>query len=219
MRIASAIFLVGWACAGAAAGPDDTVRSARERWLASPHGQMLERLIPPYLLPSGLPDAGSAGARLTGKYCVQCHHLANPAMHHAEKWPAIVQRMRPRMEGRGNMGHLMRDLMADLQSPTPAEAQVLTRYLQKHAQARVNPDLLPEAGQSRAWSSFTAACAQCHTLPDPRRHTRAEWPAVVARMEKNMAWMNRVVGSKSDPREPQYRSDDIIAYLQRHARR
>jgi len=41
---------------------------------------------------------------------------------------------------------------------------------------------------------------------------------VVARMERNMAWMNRVAGSQRDPREPQYRTRDIVDYLQRHAR-
>jgi hypothetical protein len=43
------------------------------------------------------------------------------------------------------------------------------------------------------------ACRQCHVLPDPRRHTASEWPAVVARMEKNMEWMNRVVGNRDEP--------------------
>jgi hypothetical protein len=38
-------------------------------------------------------------------------------------------------------------------------------------------------------------------------------------MEKNMLWMNRVVGSKADPREPQLRVDEILDYLGRHARR
>jgi hypothetical protein len=33
-----------------------------------------------------------------------------------------------------------------------------------------------------------------------------------------MLWMNRVVGSKPDPDEPQLRVDEIIGYLQKHAR-
>ena len=140
-------------------------------------------------------------------------------MHHGEKWPAIVERMLPRMRGRGNLGPLMHGLMADMQAPTPAEVKNLVVYLQKHAQARIEADTLPEAGRSRAWTSYTQACGQCHTLPDPQRHSRGEWPAVVARMEKNMQWMNRVIGSKSDPREPQYRSEEIVGYLQKHARR
>jgi hypothetical protein len=55
-------------------------------------------------------------------------------------------------------------------------------------------------------------------LPDPRRHTAAEWPAVVARMEQNMTWMNRVVGNQPDPREPQLRVDEILWFLQKYAR-
>jgi len=41
------------------------------------------------------------------RYCVQCHNLPNPAMHHAGKWPGIVERMVLRMHGRGNLGTLM----------------------------------------------------------------------------------------------------------------
>ncbi|MBL8383454.1 MAG: hypothetical protein JNM90_10280 [Burkholderiales bacterium] len=215
----AATALAGAATAHAADSPDEAMRAARARWAASKHGPMLERLIPPYLEPSGLPEPRSAGARLTARYCVQCHNLASPAMHHAEKWPAIVQRMLPRMEGRGNMGGLMHDLMAGVSAPTVEETATLVAYLQKHAQKKVDPADLPEAGRTRAWESYTQACAQCHALPDPRRHTRAAWPAVVARMERNMQWMNRVVGSRHEPREPQYRADEIVAYLQRHARR
>jgi hypothetical protein len=38
-------------------------------------------------------------------------------------------------------------------------------------------------------------------------------------MERNMAWMNRVSGSQRNPQEPQYRTEEIVAYLQRHAQR
>ena len=218
MRLAACL-LVSMCATVVAADPDAPMRAARERWQQSPHGEMLTRIIPPYLEPSGLPDPASVGARLTARYCVQCHNLASPAMHHVGKWPAIVARMLPRIQGRGNLGPLMQGLMADMQVPRPVDVRSLVAYLQKHGQARIEPDALPEAGRSRAWTSYTQACAQCHTLPDPQRHTRGEWPAVVARMEKNMQWMNRVIGSKADPREPQYRSDEIVGYLQKHARR
>jgi hypothetical protein len=48
---------------------------------------------------------------------------------------------------------------------------------------------------------------------------RREWPAVVARMQRNMEWMNRVVGSKPVPGEPQLQIEAINAFLIRHARR
>jgi hypothetical protein len=56
-------------------------------------------------------------------------------------------------------------------------------------------------------------------LPDPKRHTAAEWRAVVARMERNMQWMNRVVGNQPMRGEPQLRIQDINRFLARHARR
>jgi hypothetical protein len=55
-------------------------------------------------------------------------------------------------------------------------------------------------------------------LPDPQRHTATEWPGVVARMQENMAWMNRVVGTKPIAGEPQLRVDEINAFLAKHAR-
>ncbi|MBL8377836.1 MAG: hypothetical protein JNM79_08210 [Burkholderiales bacterium] len=214
----------GWAAeppaskAEAQAAAGDPVAAARARWERSPHGEVLRRIIPPNLTPAQLPEPQSRGAHLTVAYCVQCHNLAPPAMHDADKWPSIVERMLPRMQGRGNRGELMQELMAGVRAPSAEETQVIIAYLRRHAQKRVEADALPEANASRAWASFTHACAQCHTLPDPRRHTRAAWPGVVARMERNMEWMNRVVGSKRDPREPQYDSAEIVAYLRRHAR-
>ena len=72
-------------------------------------------------------------------------------------------------------------------------------------------------------AQFRVACNQCHVLPDPQRHTAAEWRAVVARMQENMEWMNRVVGSKPAfdraAGEPQLRIEEINAFLEKHARR
>ncbi len=195
------------------------VTTSRSRWEHSPHGEMLKRILPPNVEPAGLPEPRSRGAQLTVQYCVQCHNLAPPAMHHAEKWPRIVARMLPRMQGKGNRGPLMKELMDGVSAPSEEETKVIVAYLQKHSQKPVDAMALPEANRTRVWQSYVNACNQCHTLPDPQRHTRAEWPRVVARMEQNMAWMNRVVGSNVDPREPQYRSDEIVAYLQRYARR
>jgi len=58
--------------------------------------------------------------------------------------------------------------------------------------------------------AFRLACNQCHVLPDPQRHTAREWRAVVARMQENMEWMNRVVGSRPVPGEPQLRVEEIV---------
>ena len=191
---------------------------AEKPWKDSPHGPMLERIIPPGFEPAVLPEPRSRGARLTQRYCVQCHNLANPAMHDAERWPSVVARMVPRMEGKGNMGKLMAEMMAGVEAPGEEDTLTITAYLRKHAQRPLDPRKIPEVNAPAA-ESFRLACGQCHVLPDPRRHTARQWPAVVARMQRNMDWMNRVVGSKSTPGEPQLKIEDINAFLIRHARR
>jgi cytochrome c2 len=200
---------------GAAA---DEITDARKRWAESPHGPMLERILPPTFAAQGLPEPGSEGARLTLRYCTQCHNLANPAMHHEAKWPAIVDRMVVRMEGRGNMGLLMADMMAGVKAPSLEEKRALTAYLQKHAQAPLDPARYPQAWRAEG-DAFRRACNQCHTLPDPQRYTAAQWRAVVARMQENMEWMNRVVGSRPVPGEPQLRVEEINAFLAKYARK
>jgi hypothetical protein len=202
----------------AAGSAEQAVEAARLRWQDSPHGPMLARILPPTFAVEQLPARGTRGAELVIEYCVQCHNLPNPAMHHAAKWPGIVERMVVRMEGKGNLGTLMKEMMAGVKAPTDEERAQLLAYLQRYAQRPLDPRKYPDIGSDAA-KSFRLACQQCHTLPDPQRYSAAEWPAVVARMEKNMLWMNRVVGSKPDPDEPQLRIDEIIGYLQKHAGR
>jgi cytochrome c2 len=195
----------------------DEAQDARRRWETSPHGPMLERILPPTFAAAQLPDPASPGARLARRYCVQCHNLPNPAMHHAQKWPAIVERMVLRMRGRGNLGAVMVDMMAGVSAPAPEEVRTLVEYLQGNAQAALDPKRYPEVNRP-AGEAFRVACSQCHVLPDPGRHTAQEWPRVVARMQENMAWMNRVVGSQPVPGEPQLRVEEINAFLRRNAR-
>jgi len=196
----------------------DEAAEARKRWESSPHGPMLERILPPTFRPAELPEPGSEGARLTLRYCMQCHNLANPAMHHAAKWPAIVDRMVVRMEGRGNMGALMSEMMAGVKAPLEDETRAIVSYLQKYAQTPLDAQRYPEVNR-RSGEAFRLACNQCHVLPDPKRHTADEWPKVVARMQENMEWMNRVVGSQPVPGEPQLRIEEINAFLRKYARR
>ena len=191
---------------------------AEKPWQDSPHGPMLERIIPPGFEPAMMPEPNSRGAQLTQRYCVQCHNLANPAMHDAVRWPAVVRRMVPRMEGKGNMGKLMAEMMAGVEAPSSADEQAIVAYHRKHAMQPLDAKRIPEVNAPGA-ESFRVACVQCHALPDPRMHTAKQWPAVVERMQKNMEWMNRVVGSKPLPGEPQLKIEDINAFLMRHARR
>ncbi|HUQ74394.1 MAG TPA: hypothetical protein VM183_06675 [Burkholderiales bacterium] len=200
----------------------DEAADARKRWAESPHGPMLERILPPTFAARQLPQPASPGAQLTVRYCVQCHNLPNPAMHHAAKWPAIVERMVMRMNGRGNLGALMSDMMAGVEAPTEGETRTLVAYLRRHAQAPLDAKRYPEVNGPEG-EAFRVACSQCHVLPDPQRHTPREWRAVVARMQENMEWMNRVVGTKPAldraAGEPQLRVEQINAFLARHARR
>ena len=192
--------------------------AARKRWAESPHGPFLERIIPPGFEARMLPEPQSEGARLNRRYCVQCHNLANPAMHVRRQWPAVIERMVVRMRGQGNMGKLMHEMMAGVEAPSADETKVLVDYMRKHAMRPIDPKKLPEVNGAAA-ESFRVACSQCHALPDPAMHTAKEWPRVVARMQTNMEWMNRVVGSKPIPGEPQLKIEDINAFLVRHARR
>jgi cytochrome c2 len=218
-RIAAFVFAAVLAAAPARAqDATQIVEQAKRRWAESPHGPMLERILPPTFEPGQLPQPKSRGARLLIQYCVQCHNLPNPAMHQAEKWPGIFERMVVRMKGKGNMGELMQEMMADVEAPSADEAEILLAYLRKQAQRPLDPGKYPAVDLPEG-QSFKLACQQCHVLPDPKRHTASEWPAVVARMERNMGWMNRVVGNRHPPDEPQLKIEEINAFLIKYARK
>ncbi|MEI6304258.1 MAG: hypothetical protein WCR74_22715 [Betaproteobacteria bacterium] len=202
----------------AAADAQQAVAEAKQRWAQSPHGPMLERILPPTFEVSRLPQPESRGAQLMVKYCVQCHNLPNPAMHHAAKWPVILDRMVVRMQGKGNMGTLMRDMMAGVAAPSEEETRLLAAYLGRNAQTPLDPKKYPDINRPQA-QAFRLACQQCHVLPDPQRYSARQWPAVIARMEKNMEWMNRVIGNRADPTEPQLRIEEITGFLVRHAKK
>lgn len=187
------------------------------RWRDTPHGAMLERVLPRSITPDALPDAGSPGAQAAARYCVQCHHLPNPAMHSAERWNTIVKRMVWRMGGGGNLGAAMKDLMAGVTAPDEGEEALLIAYFRQHAQRELDAD--DPRLRSTAGRMYALACTQCHALPDPQRHTAREWPAVVERMKRHMAWANTVTGHRDLRTTPELKTADIVALLQRHARR
>ena len=96
-----------------------------------------------------------------------------------------------------------------VRAPSAEELEILLAYLQEHAQKPLTadyPDLNSPAGHA-----FRGTCTQCHALPDPTQHTAAEWPAVVGRMQRNMAIMGKPVPNPATIRE-------IVGFLQRHAR-
>lgn len=178
---------------------------------------MLERILPPAIEPRELPEPASPGAQLAARYCVQCHYLPNPRMHSSARWKPVVERMVWRMQGKGNLGEVMKEMMADIRTPTVGEIAVLTDYLQKHAQKEIAPG--HPALKSSAGKMFSIACSQCHALPDPFQHTAREWPAVVERMKGHMLWANVVVGRPELRTIPELRTEQIVMLLQRYARR
>jgi cytochrome c5 len=213
-----AALAIAAAAAAATPGFGDTpeVAKAKYLWSQSPHGKMLERILPPSIDIAQLPEPRSEGARLAARYCVQCHYLPNPQMHAAAKWRLIVDRMVWRMRGHGNLGEVMKEMMAEVKAPTDAEVVSLARYLERHGQAELDPahpGLKSEAGQI-----YSIACSQCHALPDPRRHTALDWPQVVDRMKGHMAWTNTIVGARELRTIPELKTAEIVRFLQRYAK-
>ena len=190
---------------------------ARKLWARSPYGPMMMRILPPAIEPENLPSPSSPGAKLTARYCVQCHNLPNPQMHTRERWQSVVDRMIWRMRGNGNMGSVMKEMMANVQAPSDAEVATLKRYFEANAQTEIDP--AHPALRTPAGEMFSIACSQCHALPDPRRHTAREWPLVVERMKRHMAWANTVTGVSELRTNPELDTGEIVTLLQRYARR
>lgn len=146
------------------------------------------------VLPESLPDPTSPGARALVQYCTQCHALPSPQAHGSQDWPFIARQMWLFIdELRGELG---------MRSPSTAERSQLLAYLQ--ANALDVASALP-AGAGR--ETFEATCSRCHVLPDPRRHSPPDWPAVVMRMERNMERFR--LSGVSRPM-----AEQIVSYLQ-----
>lgn len=138
-------------------------------------------------------------------------------MHHPDKWPKIVDRMVVRMRGSGNRGALMKDMMGGAAAPDEEEVHMLIGYLRRNAQKPIDVARYPDL--DTRGRSFRDACDQCHVLPEPSSRPAREWRRVVLRMEDNMSWMNRIVGSAPQRGEPQLRRQDILGYLESKAGR
>jgi len=217
LPIAVALLVLVASCpSNAAQAEAPGVARAKYLWSMSPYGKLLERILPPSITPADLPEPESEGAHLTARYCIQCHYLPNPQMHTPDKWTVIVVRMVWRMRGKGNLGNLMKEMMDQVEAPSDAEVRTLARYLRKHGQREMDPN--DPALKSEAGQMFTIACTQCHALPDPKRHTAREWPLVVERMRRHMAWGNTVVGVDELRTTPVLDTSEIVRFLQDHAR-
>ncbi|HEV2751717.1 MAG TPA: hypothetical protein VGV12_14440 [Gemmatimonadales bacterium] len=152
-------------------------------------------LPPAGVTPGDLPEPTSVGAKLVAKYCAQCHSLPAPTAHSATDWPGVARRMWLRMEW-------LPDSLG-VQVPTNAERYEMLQYLIGNA-LKVSGTALPEG---RGRDAFAQICSRCHALPDPRVHSKADWPTVFARMERNMERM------KVAPPTAQ-QTEQILDYLQ-----
>ena len=73
----------------------------------------------------------------------------------------------------------------------------------------VNPDDLPDS-ESPGAKLVENYCTQCHSLPDPMRHSDSEWPGVVDRMESRIQGSGRRLFNEREKGE-------IIRYLSNHS--
>lgn len=157
-------------------------------------------LPPPGVTAADLPEPSSSGAQQVAKYCGQCHELPSPAMHSATDWPSIVRRMWLRME--------LLPPKLGVKVPTVAERFAILDYLTANALKVSGATLPPGAGRE----AFSQMCSRCHALPDPRTHSREDWPTVYSRMERNMERMKV-------PPPTREQTSDILLYLQTVASR
>ncbi|HUL01825.1 MAG TPA: hypothetical protein VLV16_01195 [Gemmatimonadales bacterium] len=178
-------------------------QAASQAPVAAPALSRTDRLIlaaatvglpPEGVQPVDLPDPSNRGGHLTANYCAQCHALPAPTTHSATDWPSVARRMWLRMEW------LPESL--GVRVPTEAERYEILKYLTVNA-LKVSGSVLP-AGKGR--ESFALVCSRCHALPDPRVHSKEDWPTVYARMERNMERM------KVKPPTAQ-QAEEILMYL------
>jgi mono/diheme cytochrome c family protein len=189
------------ACAKTESPPAAGNGGAQTAQAAAPSQQDLRLLaaaqiaLPPEgLSRDSLPDPTSRGAGLLAGYCTQCHALPSPAMHARQDWPGVARRMWVRIDMmHGELGVAI---------PNEGDRVALLNYLLDNA-LKVADHLPAGAGRD----VFAVMCSRCHTLPDPRSHSPADWGAVVMRMERNMEHM-RVSGLTHD------QTDQIVRYLQ-----
>ena len=156
-------------------------------------------LPPEGFSPDSLPDPTSPGARVLAQFCTQCHSLPTPTMHGAVDWPSVARRMWVRIDMmHGELG---------VRSPQEGDRVQLLNYLTSHA-IKVAEHLPLGTGRE----TFQTVCSRCHQLADPKVHSSADWPTVVARMERNMEKM-KVQGVTHD------QAQAIIGYLRVASRR
>ena len=162
---------------------------------------MTDAQFPPGLEATNLPESQSREVNLLTRYCTQCHGLPGPGMHTVDDWPQVVERMTQYMQTMHSY---------HVQRPSDQENELILAYLQRHAQISMEKSRYPDL-DSPAGNAFLQTCSRCHSTPDPKQHSREEWPGVVQRMVRNMEIMGKKV-----PEQNQIRL--VSEFLQRHAK-
>lgn len=70
-----------------------------------------------------LPAPDSAGAKLVGNFCVQCHAAPAPTLLTGAEWESAINRMHLRSQGRGTV----------VKVPSEEELQTILSYMKQHA--------------------------------------------------------------------------------------
>ena len=164
------------------------------------------------IIPEGLPNPNSEGARLEARYCIQCHGIPSPASHNTTDWVPVLRRMVLMMERSGSMGMMGKGMMGRMhpvETPNSEEITKLLSYLQAHSLKSVTKENIPET-DSKGAALFSGKCNRCHALPDPAQHTATEWPAIVSRMRQHL-----IQYKMNDLTDEQAKA--ISAYLEKNA--
>lgn len=169
--------------------------------------EMMSGMLPPGIGQEKLPEPKSNGAKLTSRFCVQCHDLPSPFMHTADEWPVVAERMFKRMSMMSGMGG-MRNMM-DMEAPSEDERNEILAYLRSHSLKPYGSLSIPEPDTAGA-ALFSRTCSRCHALPDIGLHKADDWKDVVKRMRHNMQAMGKQ-GITDDE------AGTITGYLARHA--
>lgn len=162
---------------------------------------MTHAQFPPGLEATNLPEFESREVDLLTKYCTQCHGLPGPGMRTKDDWPQVVGRMLQYMQTMHSY---------HVQKPSENERELILAYLQKHAQVPMEKSKYPDL-DTPAGIAFLQTCSRCHSTPDPKQHSKEEWPGVIQRMTQNMKLLGKEVPDKE-------RLAMVTKYLQRHAR-
>ena len=137
---------------------------------------MLERILPPSLEPGQLPDPDRTAHDSWPP--IACSAITCPIprcmMRHTGK--AVVARMVWRMEGHGNLGKFMQDMMAGVKAPgadEQARLRAICKNMRSGRSAENYSDLNTQSGRRSASRARNATC--CPTRAATPRRNRRGW--------------------------------------------